>query len=122
MTFEEMAKFIRDRSKDDADFVRAVNVYVEIRIKYVPNPGWTVKNAARAYQECTGDCSEKAVLKAAMLKSQGISCQVVHGLLGGVPHDTVQVCIGKYRKLVNPMEEDRFTIIGYGLDPQEVIV
>ena len=119
---EAEAAFWKARSKDDQDFIRIVNSVVERRIKYVTTGGWEVKCPERTLKEQTGDCSEKALLKVAMLTSQGIDAHVVYGIMNGVSHDTVEVRTGKYVKFIDPSEQDAFTKLGDGLHPQEIVI
>ena len=123
MNLEEIAKFWRTRCRSDEEFVRVINKVVEELIDYRQGCGWTVLAPERALRERQGDCSEKALLKVAMLASQGIDCHVVHGIFGGIPHDTVEVHLGHYVTFINQAEEDgKFTKLGDGLDPREVVV
>jgi len=116
------AAFWKAHSTSDQDFVRIVNSVVERQVKYVALGTWDVKSPERTMIEKTGDCSEKALLKVAMLTSQGINAQVVYGTMNGITHDTVEVRLGKYVMFINPSEQGVFLKSGNGLHPKEVII
>ena len=122
----DIAAKIRGYSWNDDTFVRNVYRYVIRNIRHVNNPGWTVKTPDRAFREKTGDCSERALLIEMMLKSQGIDAHVVHGLTVpttlGLLHDTVEVRVGKYSKMIDACDYPDFVKMGDGLHPRETIV
>jgi transglutaminase-like putative cysteine protease len=103
-------------------FIRACLDFVLINIEYITTGGWTVQGPQTAMDAGKGDCSERALILAAMLKSQGIDARVVWGKLDGILHDTVELHEDKYPRLANETETGHFVKLGEGLHPDETVI
>lgn len=120
---EDQAMFFRHACRTDEQFVDVVHRWVERNIRYVTTGGWEVKSAERTFREKTGDCSEKALLKEAMLKSQGIDARYIWGVTGtGQLHASVETHVGQYCRRIDERECPVFTKVGDGIHPREVVV
>lgn len=120
---EDEAAFFRSHCKTDEQFVNVIHRWVERNIKYVTTGRWEVKSPERTFREKTGDCSEKALLKEVMLKSQGIDARYIWGMTGtGKLHATVETHVGHYCRRIDERECPVFSKMGEGLHPQEIVV
>lgn len=119
ISVNDTADMLHTNILTDWAYVNAVNNYVKDNIRYYTNHGWLVKTPEITLQDKTGDCSEIAVLKTAMLQRHGIDAHVVHGKIPGGLHDTVEIHIGGYRNIIDRWYYPTFEKMGDGLHPSE---
>lgn len=125
-TFSEIAKDIRSKCPSDEIFFQEVLTYVQMKIKYVDRQGtWEVWSPELTWKLKKGDCSERSLLIAEMIKSQGFKAEYVWGTLDGTLHARAQV-LYKGKKIQLDSSDARqkrdFNRMGIGLHPQEHIV
>ena len=123
-TVNETADMLYANNSGEWGYLFAVDRYVNENIEYRRTGTWAVKTAELTLETRSGDCSEMAVLKTAMLVRHGIDAKVIHGDIPGAGlHDTVEVRMGGFK----PTWIDRrgypgFHKRGDGLAPGEYIV
>lgn len=119
-----VADRLRQDSASDSEFVRLVHQYVQRNVKYSSTPSnWQVKSPERTMRDLTGDCSEMALLQAAMLTMHGIDARVIYGSIIGVGlHDSVEVHMNHHITRIDAAEIPVFVKLGDGLHPDEKIV
>lgn len=108
---------------NDQLFVDTVHFYVLEHYTYRTLTGdaaWDVQSPDRFWRSGVGDCSELALLEAAML-SPRIDARVVTGYnRGGYPHDTVELHMNGYVKYID--QGTGFVKLHDGLDANERVV
>jgi len=89
--WEDVAHTLEGRTVQET--VTNIDVYVythiDYKVYYYPKSLW------RIWKDKTGDCTDTATLRKAMMKELNIKARLVHGYLDGYKHDWVEYYDGK---------------------------
>jgi hypothetical protein len=119
LNISETAKLIYQTSPNETIFIERVNNFVNnpaIFTYETVGGDWSVSSPEITWSTRKGDCSEFSLLKAELLKSQGIDARVVYGYLNGILHDEVEIHKDHYFYYLT---KEHFVKMGDGLHPQE---
>jgi hypothetical protein len=124
MTINETADMLYVNSSGTWEYIHEVDKFVNENIEYRHDGKWSIKTLDLVWKTRSGDCSEMAILKTAMLIRNGVDAKVIHGYIpGGMLHDTVEIkAMGFPAMWIDRRSYPGFHKTGDGIAPGEFFV
>ena len=121
-SYQEASAIISSQETNTTRYIERVRAYVLNRIHYITTTRKEVLSPTKAWEAREGDCSEIALLTAAMLQPR-VDARVINGIIPGRGHHaTVEIHRDHYVRIIDAGVFPTFHKLGDGLGGYDQVV